>query len=56
MSIIEALNDKGFHGCYVQSISHINLVLRHFFESISFKFCFCECNGVAHRLARLGGY
>lgn len=51
-SIINSINGKGHHTCLVQTLIDNCVSLRPHFESISFVFCYRECNGVANRLAR----
>ena len=50
--IFDALNDIGSRGFHVQTIIDNCLSFCSHFRSLSFFFCFRDCNGIAHRLAK----
>ena len=50
--IFDSLYRIGSRGFHVQTIIDNCLSFRSYFRSLSFLFCFRDCNGVAHRLAK----
>lgn len=52
--VIRALQGSGSRSGLTQLIVEDTLDLKSHFDSIVFRFCYRECNSVAHRLARWG--
>ncbi|CAO2819973.1 unnamed protein product [Amaranthus hypochondriacus] len=50
--LIEAFSGKLSRGFHIQTIIDNCWLLAIKFSSVSFSFCFRDCNGVAHRLAK----
>ena len=50
--LIDAMKEKGKRGFHLQTLIENCLSMAQSFFSVTFLFCFCECNEVAHRLAK----